>query len=343
MGNIIHAWLILVLVALWPGMAQAKLITHSVDFVFWTESLLPQAENQDRLIFVPPRQPDIDAFRTTVHTLLQERWAEAHNAAVQMNYTVLRLTDTGWHGDVFYALVPAADNTDGRSYFVVRPMNTRTRNLVVQVPHPHHDDHTLILGSQMFRALGARALAFASVPRCANLTRPSACDGLTRACDKGSHRFRESDLAHANRSFFHAFHRILEHASPGQPTFLQVHGFSSGPGDPAFIVSDGTTIDQPSSGYITNALALVLETRLAAAGFRNRGYSCNRPGDPDRLCGTTNIQGRFTNGITTDACTVAAHAASGRFIHLELSMALRHPDNPGYAQMIIDAIRTVLP
>ena len=42
----------------------------------------------------------------------------------------------------------------------------------------------------------------------------------------------------------------------------------------------------------------------------------------ERLCGTTNVQGRHLNG-SAEPCVDAADAASGRFVHLEQSQSLR--------------------
>ena len=47
--------------------------------------------------------------------------------------------------------------------------------------------------------------------------------------------------------------------------------------------------------------------------------SCNDYGadnDAERVCGTSNTQGRHLNG-SSDACGEGAPSASGRFIHLE--------------------------
>jgi hypothetical protein len=343
MYKMMRRWVLVVLIGLCPYIAQAQLTTRSEDIVSLTHWVTVRMPDRRQTRFVSPSQRDIVIFKTALHALLSERWAEANAAAVQIGYTVVPMRTRDSQNEVLYALTPTAQNTDGRSHFVVRPGRAVVRNLVVEVPHPYHDIHTAALGSRIFQVLGARAFAFAGVPRCANLERPSPCDGRTRACGSRLQPYRESDLAHTDKSFFHVFHQTLEQVYPGKMIFLQVHGFYAGTNDPAFIVSDGTRIDQPSADYITNKFALTLEDHMAVNGFPKRGVSCNRTGNPDRLCGTTNVQGRFTNGITTDQCTTRTRMASGRFIHLELSQRLREPRRSPHSQMVIDAIQAALP
>ncbi len=55
-----------------------------------------------------------------------------------------------------------------------------------------------------------------------------------------------------------------------------------------------------------------------------------------RLCGTTNVQGRHLNGAS-QPCTEAAASASGRFIHLEQSAAVR-----AQAELVIAALAAAM-
>ena len=79
------------------------------------------------------------------------------------------------------------------------------------------------------------------------------------------------------------------------------------------------------------------------AGSQKPGNSCNQTGDINRLCGSTNTQGRYTNGVDAgQVCTTSSSGESnGRFIHAELSKAIRDINGTIGPQVFIDALGDV--
>ena len=81
-----------------------------------------------------------------------------------------------------------------------------------------------------------------------------------------------------------------------------------------------------------------------AAGSTKPGNSCNRAGDLNLLCGSTNTQGRFSNGVAAEsACVTSASIATGRFVHAELSKAIRDSSGALGPQVFIDALKLTFP
>jgi hypothetical protein len=87
-----------------------------------------------------------------------------------------------------------------------------------------------------------------------------------------------------------------------------------------------------------------LEKRVAAAGSKKPGNSCNRAGDINKLCGSTNTQGRFLNGLpAAQVCTNSSPKSNQSFIHMELSYDLRNAGGLLEPELIYDAIKAVIP
>jgi hypothetical protein len=235
------------------------------------------------------------------------------------------------------------NDKSGRSYLIARERSTGlrglgtyiidlkyARNVIVEAPHPIFDANTPEEGADIFQGLAARGLFIAGTHRCANKNTPSGCSGTTTACGDGSIPVRISDAPHFTQNFMFAAHRAALQLSP-QPIMLNLHGNSSEPVD--VTLSDGTRI----AGART---ALVQRLRNALLARSVKVGSCNWPADgltADNLCGTTNAQGRFSNG-SPEACTRNAASASGRFLHIEQHRNIR--DDPA---ALIQALQEVLP
>jgi hypothetical protein len=68
--------------------------------------------------------------------------------------------------------------------------------------------------------------------------------------------------------------------------------------------------------------------------------SCNWPDDAltaQNLCGTTNVQGRLSNG-SPESCSTSATTASGLFLHIEQHLNIRNDPT-----LLIEALQEVLP
>jgi hypothetical protein len=202
------------------------------------------------------------------------------------------------------------------------------RNLAIESPHVVFELDTVEEGAQLVTELGARSLFLAGVHRCAN-SEVSPCSGTTSVCDGDTGSFRISDAPHFTRSFFHVAHGVSLNLGP-VPTAIQLHGQSSAPG---IELSDGTKGPQPSTATV-NLLRFALSQRGV------RVASCNWPADDPEslnLCGTTNVQGRLSNG-SDSACTEGASTGNQSFLHLEQNRKIR-----GNPTKLIAALKQVFP
>ncbi len=315
------------------------------NLVTWTTTTVAGLPDEDSFGFSVPSAQEIADFSDAVQALVDEDVPAAQTAAALVDYEVVLFHDSGQADELLWGLFPVAGNTDGRGYFFVRPQATVRRDLVLEAPHPINDSRSAVLTAQIFRESRARAFAFAGAHRCSNTGLFSGCSGVTDACADTEQGFLESDMAHTPTSFFHAFHEVTSIETADTIT-VQVHGFSSDSTDPEFSVSDGTNDDTNVLLHLANGFAAELEARIAAAVApatpAKDGNSCNRVGDLDLKCGTVNTQGRFTNGSAA-VCTANAPAATGGFMHMELSHELRHPGGVLEPQLVIDALNTVIP
>ena len=255
------------------------------DFVLWTQKTIDGNHPAGSEGYVDLDGTDAADFRSAVQAFLAEDWADADILADAVNYEVVAFRDTS--GETFYGLIPQADNGEGRGFYFVRPRSQVLRRLVIQAPHAVEDERTGVLGSEIFRASGARALMLTGADRCASIIE-STCTGST---DCGNHTV--ADGAHSVDAFFHIFHEEAgaEHADTH---VLQLHGFKADGSDPEFSVSDGTTTNNVSDSYLPNALYVDLQGRMQIVYpvLTRNGASCNKAGHGNFQSGTDSVQGR---------------------------------------------------
>jgi hypothetical protein len=320
--------------------AAGQIARIEQDFVQWTQIAVDGNPPEGSGGFAVPGSTARNSFRTVVQTFLNENWAGADTLADSLGYDVVAFRDTANNNATYYGLIPQPDNADGRGFYFVRPRAGVVRRLVVEAPHAVEDDRTGVLAAEVFRAVGARAVLISGVDRCANAA-GSTCTGST---DCGAHKV--SDMAHAVATFFQVFHEEAS-AEHTNTVVLQLHGFLPNPLDPTepeFSISDGTGTDNLDPGYRPNLIYREIQEGMEAAmaptlPARN-GNSCNMAGHGNFKCGTENVQARYTNG-SPNACSTNATAASGRFIHLEMSPKLRDgvkAGDPYTPQILIDAL-----
>ena len=332
----------LLILAVAAGRSSAQDVPRiDQDFVKWTQVAVDGNHRPGSKAYQHPSGAVGLDFQAAVEAFLDEDWALADDLAGNAGYEVISIhdtaTDTGDGGDVFYGLIPQANNGDGRGFYFVRPRANVQRRLVIQAPHAVEDERTGVLGSEMFLASGARALMLTGADRCASDI-ASTCSGST---DCGAHTV--ADGAHAVGSFFYIFSQLAgrEHADT---YVLQLHGFKVDAGEPEFSVSDGTETNHAST-YITNMFYQNLQNRMQAVvtTLPRNGNSCNGGiGHTDFQCGTFSVQGRDLNG-SDDACHDNATTATGRFLHLELSNDLREPGELYSQQLVIDTVTAIFP
>ena len=201
------------------------------------------------------------------------------------------------------------------------------RALVIEAPHPVSDKNTVQQATDLFLQSGAQYLLVAGAHRCTN-TQNSGCSGSTTACGT-SGPYRISDGAHAVAVPFFAVHAVISHNWP-QLIFLQLHGNAQA--CPEALLSDG-------SGHWSDAGA----TATLAAALTARGIPVGRcgaefPQSNCNLCGTENVEARFTAGATNPC--VQNGASYGRLVHIEQRAALRETPDAGVGgyQTLIDAV-----
>jgi hypothetical protein len=267
-----------------------------------------------------PGDDVLDAAEEMVRAAAQGRFGTAAEAASRAGYTICRGVDAE-DGLVLMQPLPPT-----RGWARVALRTGFARGVILEAPHPVHDVGTVQQSSQLFGALGARALVVSGTHRCASST--PGCSGSSDVCGPPD-GFRESDAAHATNSIFQRAHVALATTFVGD-VVISVHGMA---GD-GVSLSDGTTDPVDSDSPVARVAA-----GLVAAGIEGV-TACNTGTDvtvEERLCGTTNVQGRHLNG-SPDACTTNADSSSKRFLHLEQSLDVRmRPDD------VAAALATALP
>lgn len=280
---------------------------------------IPGADSE---AFQSPSSTDRTSFNKLVADLLGGKTVEA-SAHSALGYSLKTIGD-----DTLLALVEDS-NTGGGTFLFNRSVAS---NLVIEIPHPIADGNTLDEGALLFDSLDAKALFIAGTHRCANAA-TSSCSGTTDACGT-EEAYRISDVAHATENYFHEAHKAAHDTLP-LVHFIQLHDFDAAQGEPVAIVSNGTeTIVGPFA--FVNRVADAIHNRLSGEDF---AVSCNQSGDDGfGLCGTTNVQGRYTNG-SSDECSTDPTGFNGQFIHIEQDSTLISDSN-GW-QLVSDAIDEV--
>lgn len=323
----------LALLALFPGtqaiVAQEPLPYSSLKaFVVDLKASILERAGRASNAFVPPPADQVAAFRVAMQQLLKGDVPSATAALDALNYDLNTLNDdSGSSYLVAQERSTAPPGFRGLGAYIVD--SNFARNVIVEVPHPLWDTNTPEEGSDVFQGLGARALFIAGTHRCANPDTASGCSGNTTACNTGSIPVRISDAPHFTGNFMYAAHAAGLQLDP-QPISLNLHGNSSEPVE--VTLSDGTRIPGSETALV-HRLRNALLARSVSVG------SCNWPDDgltAQNLCGTTNVQGRLSNG-SPSACDTGATAASGLFLHIEQHLNIRNDPAP-----LIDALIEVL-
>lgn len=230
-------------------------------------------------------------------------------------YHIVRFTDTGYNGRIYFLLREDVPLSVGWGTYVINA--DHLRDVVIEIPHPGVEVHTEEEGIELFRQIDGLAFLMAGTDRCSN-TSYSLCTGTTTFCGQDE-PFRTSDVAHATQTMFEASHQALI-APGGSSAAVQIHGCSD-PGCPDLFISNTTCVPgELGQRFSRNA-------QIACQGFSVGLADCLSP--DCTLVGTTNVQGRFSNGSfwspDFDPCSQFAPgpAQPERFLHLEQSHDLR--------------------
>jgi len=284
---------------------------------------------------VVPTPAARDAFAQAVVAILGGD--EGAACALPPSYRLMRMVDPTAGALRVVAEVTASGHPAPAlfygTYAAPRVVPSLSRALIVEAPHPLFDLDTELQATAVFVQSASRGLLVAGAHRCTDVD-ASACSGTTNACDGAVQPYRVSDAAHEDALPFHAVHALL---SDGDATllFLQLHG--NGEPCPTALVSDCSG-DWNDAGAAAT-LASALTARGIAIGQCGAGY----PTATCDLCGTDNVQARYTAG-SPEACTqLGAHY--GRFVHVEQQLSLRQaPDGgTGGYEALVDAVLATYP
>lgn len=267
------------------------------------------------------------AFSVAMRSLIAGDLDRAARAAVTIGFQVIEYTDP--ERGIFHVLRDMPD-TEGISRGGTYVRNPRARYpVVIEVPHPVHEENTSVEGIRLFLQSSASLLSLAGTHR--------RSDGEATHCDGGSENgYRRSDPSHMVEHLFHIAH-VQADLALHEPLFIQLHGFgddayeqlkaecghvTSGD-DPGLLVNVSEAVYDPANLDASvpgeRSFARVLANRMNHEGSIR---ACLFSEDTTIYGGTQNTQGRYTNG-SRDPCRTQATVNSGRFVHLEQSYNVR--------------------
>jgi hypothetical protein len=306
-----------------PDGASSSLETVRGDLGQRVETLREAMPRRDADGFRAPTATDLDRWRALTAHLLDGETTAARSLVADAfpSYALVRFRDTTVDRTyLFLREAPVVER--GWGSVVVTPSPDRA--LAVEVPHPVFDLDTHRQGAVLFRESGARMLLLAGTHRCSNRA-ASPCDGQTGVCHDGTGPYRVSDMAHAATTPFQATHEEATDRAPALTT-LSLHGNGNASCETVFLSAG---VPDTSTARL-DALARALDERGVDVGVPSAS-SCP-------LVGSTNVQGRYTNGASSP-CTEAADTATGRFVHIEQ----RRPFRASAAEYgaLIEAVNTV--
>lgn len=278
--------------------------------------------------FVAPSSAERSRFRDAMRRVLRAGGAtsDLRNDLIALGFSVEQVE---LDSEVFTVVADSPSCAGGRGVFVVR--EHPSLDAVIEAPHVGFEQETLSEGYRLFIA-GARALVLAGTHRCASAFASPCRGSATEICGEGEpRRYRTSDAAAFDETFFHAMHEAVVTELPSTIA-VSLHGKREQSDVPLVVLSDGTR-----TGAADTALSRRVATLLSAVGISSG--SCQEPDTTLRLCGTSNVQGRLSNGAA-NACSDVPTAGSGTFLHVEqdhdkISRTIEQP--------MVDALRQALP
>lgn len=271
--------------------------------------------------FAPPTSDELDRWRSVIQALIagDTTAVDARLAEHAPSYALIRFTEVGT-GQRYYLLQETPSIEKGWGTVVVNP--DPERDLAIHAPHPVFDLNTHRQGADVFQQARARVLLLAGTHRCANQA-VSPCDGTSSVCGDG--RYHVSDMAHVIDAPFQAAHAVFTERFP-EMVAISLHGNGNDRCETVFLTNGTDGEGSPSLRSLQQALV-------------QRGVQVGVPGSSAcPLIGSTNVQGRLSNG-SSQPCTEAAPQATGTFIHVEQRRAFR--EGPAAYGRLIDALNDV--
>lgn len=283
-------------------------------------------------VYRPPTAQELQDWRATFQAALAGDWLLAAEEADKVGYRLKYVRDNtldtrhlvliednadpGWHGVYVFTLNPEMDVT-------------------IESPHPLFDG-TRIQAIDLYAQTRALGFTQAGTHR-RNSPDDTPCDGTLQGQPN-----RISDMAHVVDSFFQVAHEEFFHHS-STSVALNIHGMAATTHDSDVIISNGTTAQRNASISLSRQLTNAMNDILTAASDSRYAVSHQEPGASYPLSGTTNKQGRFTNG-SPDPClqSVSPAILPERFLHIEQDPSVRHPMTGDWA-FVIEAFEMTMP
>lgn len=269
--------------------------------------------------FSQPEDKDLKVFYLLVREILSGNLEVHEKQLDHLGYRLELLKDG--------VIALKANRTHGGGTYLFRLSSPN--HYIIEVPHPVFDNGTLEESSYLFDRLKARALFIAGTHRCANQSKTT-CSGKTRVCSGSLEAYRTSDVAHNTKSFFHQAHKAAFDDNVKSLSF-SIHAQKAEA--PTASISNGLT--ENSTKALSNHLAKNLEPLVPG-----KINSCNDEKGSNILCGTTNVQGRYSNS-SKNPCSLDATQDQQRFIHIEQNEVLR--TTPKYWEQLADSIEKIFP
>jgi hypothetical protein len=276
------------------------------------ETVAPRLPNN---VYGVPTLDEVLIFRHVMDDVLNRRYAAAAAKAALVNYDVFFHRDTV--NNLSHLIV--REKATNRNWRGIYAFNLKPgRLLVFESPHPLFDG-TREQGIDLYVATQAAAFSQAGIHR-NNCLIEAGCSGMQTSGDP----YWISDMAHTTVSFFQVMHEQTDLLRPDH-VFVSVHGMADTSNTEEVSISNGTTTDVVGASR-SKTLANLMNAILIDAGDPRRAVSHQEPGENPSLSGSTNTQGRFTNGSRLP-CTVAAPGVPQpeRFIHMEQKGSVRNP------------------
>ena len=212
--------------------------------------------------YVIPSAAELTRFDNLVTNLLNSELQAAVGDAAELNFEIIRLTDTGNGNNELYCLRELS--LKGQGFYCVDFDSAAAHH--ISAPHPLYDSDTNTESVTVMRATGARFLSVATSHRCANAA-ASSCSGTTSVCGAAG-PYKVSDAAHNVDAFFHHFGTNVHDQSASTHT-LQVHGCGASTcpsnldnNDIVARLSAGTTSNLPDNELV-NQLKTAINDAIA--------------------------------------------------------------------------------
>ncbi|MCC5874762.1 MAG: LamG domain-containing protein [Candidatus Sumerlaeia bacterium] len=316
-----------------PAIHPLEVIAGNLRSHLFNTNNYPLPVEGDSRVYRPPSQEELDTFRSVVRTVLAGDYVRAAEIAADIDYRVIYYRHTGSPTGNHIILREDSDDPGHHGVYVFRI--DPVRDLIMESPHPLFDG-TWFQGIDLYIETESLAYIQAGTHR-RNSPDETPCDGTLQG-----EANRISDMAHVVDSFFQVAHEEL-HLHYLTAVCVSVHGMAANTHASDVIISNGTTGTASFADSLSRQLTAKMNELLVNDPAGRFAVSHQEPGASYPLSGSTNKQGRFSNG-SPDPCLVSVANAPNpeRFIHLEQAPSVRNTPASNW-RFVIDAFNELVP